>query len=319
MKPKLQADVTTYMSSRVPFFLNNKKTGIAETLDLAGIDTLRLSVFSQTSELLTIDESLSLYDIVSVEKQMLYLCVHCSDTWADPSHQQIPKAWSFANAKQLKTCFTDYLISIFNKVKERGIHVKYIQVGNEISNGLLWPFLGKPYEYVEFIKTAHILCREYFPSALIVLHTDLSYSAEKAAEWYKLMELRKADYDLVGLSYYPVWHGPLKQLRKTIDTVAETTGKDVILCEIGYMNTEEKTSAWFGHWKCDDIPYSPEGQRDYLNYFRKYLEDIPNLHPEMFYWGALSYTDDIHFPVSLFDRQGEALPAFYELNKEDYG
>ncbi|MDR2954762.1 MAG: arabinogalactan endo-1,4-beta-galactosidase [Prevotella sp.] len=314
---RIQADVTTYMlNCGFPFFLDEKESKLAETLDSADINTLRLSVFSQTSKLLTIDDSLSLYDIVDINKQKLYLCVHCSDTWADPSHQQIPEAWSFANVKQLKTYFTDYLISVFEKVIKRGIQVKYIQVGNEISNGMLWPFLTKPYEYVEFIKIAHILCREYFPSALIVLHTDLSYSPEKAGEWYELMEMRKVDYDLVGLSYYPVWHGPLKQLKKTIDTVTMVTRKNVILCEVGYMNTEEKTSAWFGHWKCDDIPYSPEGQKEYMDYFKEYLSaNISGLHSEMFYWGALSYMDDIHFPVSLFDRQGKALPAFYQLNK----
>jgi arabinogalactan endo-1,4-beta-galactosidase len=130
------------------------------------------------------------------------------------------------------------------------------------------------------------------------------------------MEKMKVDYDLVGLSYYPVWHGPLKELEKTVSDVSLLTGKNVILCEIGYMNTEQKTSAWFGHWKCDDIPYSPDGQRQYLEYFKKFLQNrlSPYLHPEMFYWGMFSYDNNDHFPVALFDRRGNALPALYEMN-----
>jgi arabinogalactan endo-1,4-beta-galactosidase len=208
------------------------------------------------------------------------------------------------------------LVAIFESVKSKDINVQYVQVGNEISNGLLLPYLGSPYEYVDFIKTAHYLCRQYFPAAKIVLHTDLSYSSEKACAWYELIEKQRVDYDLIGLSYYPVWHGPLKQLEKTVTDVSELTGKKVILCEIGYMNTEQKTSAWFGHWKCDDIPYSPEGQKQYLEYFKSYIQNSISqyLHPEMFYWGMFSHSSKEHYPVALFDRHGNALPAFYEIN-----
>jgi len=362
---KIQADITTCLLDRLPpFYLNEKEVCLADILNVASIDTLRLSIFSQNSSLLSFEKSLEMLDLstrvrllspqitqINAEtrshianyqknslcksakicgqstcetapventiKQGLYLCIHCSDTWADPSHQDIPAAWNFSDMKGLKFCFVDYLTFIFETVKAKNINVRYIQVGNEISNGLLWPFLRSPYEYVDFVKTAHYLCRQYFPTAAIVLHTDLSYSSEKANQWYEVMEKTKVDYDLVGLSYYPVWHGPLKELEKTVSDVSQLTGKKVILNEIGYMNTEQKTSAWFGHWKCDDIPYSPEGQRLYLEYFKEFLQQklTSYLHPEMFYWGMFSYHNDEHFPVALFDRRGNALPTFYELNR----
>ena len=315
---KLQADATTYLlDSPAPFYVNGNMLGLAEVLDRATIDCLRVSFFAPNSPLLPVQRTLDLFGQAGMQQKSLYLCVHCSDTWADPSHQDIPASWNFSNIKQLKSCFIDYLISIFEAVQSTNINVRYVQVGNEISNGLLWPYLSSPYEYVDFIKTAHYLCRQYFPSARIVLHTDLSYSAEKACEWYALMEKRKVDYDLVGLSYYPVWHGPLKQLKKTVTDVAQLTGKKIILCEIGYMHTEQKTSAWFGHWKCDDIPYSPEGQQAYLKHFSTFIQHHirPYLHPEMFYWGMCSYNNEEHYPVALFDPHGHALPAFYDINR----
>ena len=317
---KIQADITTYLIDNFsPYYIHGKEVGIKEILAFAGIDTLRVSVFSQTSPLLTIDKSLSVFDALDGSQTNLYLCVHCSDTWADPSHQTIPEAWSFASVKELKTCFIDYLVSIFETIKSKNITVKYLQVGNEISNGLLWSYLRSSLEYVDFIITAHYLCRYYFPDAKIVLHTDLSYSSAKACLWYDLMKNRKVDYDLVGLSYYPVWHGPLKELEKTVSEVYALTGKQVFLCEIGYMNTNEKTSAWFGHWKCGDIPYSPGGQKQYLEHFRTFLQNrlSQSVYPEMFYWGMFSNGSPEHFPIALFDRNGHAFPAFYELKIEN--
>ena len=314
---KIQSDITTcFLDSLPPFYLHGREACLADVLDEASIDTLRLSFFSHNSSLLTVEKSLSLLQQTDTIQRSLYLCVHCSDTWADPSHQDIPHSWNFSDMKSLKSCFLDYLTAIFEAVKSKNINVRYVQVGNEISNGLLWPFLRSPYEYVDFVKTAHYLCRRYFPSAAIVLHTDLSYSSEKACEWYELMKQRNIDYDLVGLSYYPVWHGPLKQLEKTVSDVSRLTGKKVMLCEIGYMNTEQKTSAWFGHWQCGDIPYSPEGQRQYLEYFKQFIQNRLSscIHPELFYWGMFSYRNNEHFPVALFDRNGYALPALYELN-----
>jgi arabinogalactan endo-1,4-beta-galactosidase len=170
---------------------------------------------------------------------------------------------------------------------------------------------------VNCIKEAHRLCRHYFPEVLIVLHTDLSYSREKAVEWYGFMEKRKVDYDLAGLSYYPVWHGGLEQLSDSIRGIFTVTSKKIILSETGYMNTEEKTSAWFGNWQCDDIEYSPEGQKKYIARLKQFCHDHENyLIPEMFYWGMFSSYHAAHFPIALFDRDGHAMPAFYELNKD---
>lgn len=312
---KINADITTALFDKEMFYrLNGESADINAILNYADIDTVRLSFFSNTSTLSTITQTL---DSIKKIQANLYLCVHCSDSWADPSHQNIPKEWDFKDARGLKECFIDYLMTIFKAVRDSGVRVRMVQVGNEISNGLLWPYLNTPYEYVDFIKTAHRLCRQYFPAALIVLHTDLSYSTQKATQWYSLMSMRNVDYDLIGLSYYPVWHGTLANLTDTVKQLYGLIGKQIILCEIGYMNTTQKSSAWFGDWQCGDIPYSEEGQDMYLKYLLQYAQEHLSacLYPEMFYWGMFSSSSEEHFPISLFNRGGEALPALYTLNK----
>jgi arabinogalactan endo-1,4-beta-galactosidase len=315
---KYQADITTYLlnpDEKNVFFVNNTKTDFAAILKASDLSTLRLSFFSEDSALLPIGKSLQILKQVKQSNSSLYLCVHCSDSWADPSHQVVPASWSFSNKNELMKVFLEYLESIFGQVKNTGVEVKIVQVGNEISNGLLWPHLTKPYEYVNFIKAAHALSRHYFPQAQIVLHTDLSYSFKKALDWYGFMEKRKVDYDLVGLSYYPAWHGDFARLSKTMREAFALTSKKIILSEVGYMNTEQKTSAWFGEWKCDNIRYSPEGQKTYLNRLKQFsLDHAQILHSDLFYWGMFSSNHPDHFPIALFNNQGHALPAFFELN-----
>lgn len=312
---KINGDITTALFNReMQYSLNDTNVDINAVLKYADIDTVRVSLFSNQSSLLNIKDTL---ESIKEIQAAIYLSIHCSDSWADPSHQEIPREWNFRDKKELKGCFINYLVEIFEAVRDSGVEVRMIQVGNEISNGLLWPYLYSPYEYVDFIKTAHMLSRAYFPAAKIVLHTDLSYSAQKAMQWYSLIEMRNVDYDLVGLSYYPVWHGTLSSLSETVSQLHNLTGKPIILCEIGYMNTQEKTSAWFGDWQCEDIPYSYDGQDRYIKYFNNYIHNnlASYLYPELYYWGLFSYFSDEHFPVALFDRDGRALPALYNLNK----
>jgi arabinogalactan endo-1,4-beta-galactosidase len=317
---KIQADITTYLlntSHERSFYINQKEAGLEDILKEADIDTVRISFFSDESPILPVDASIHLLNTLKNDDRSFYLCLQCSDTWADPSHQWPPGAWEFSGKKSLMEVFLGYISSILEKVKATGCNVSYIQVGNEISNGLLWPHLAKPYDYVNFIKPAHRLCRQYFPGARLVLHTDLSYSGEKALEWYGFMEKRKVDWDLAGLSYYPVWHGGLEQLSDSIRAIFSVTSRKIILSEMGYMNTTEKTSAWFGDWKCGDIAYSPEGQRNYLSRFRQFCgEHREFLQDEMFWWGMFSSGDPVHFPIALFGRDGNALPALFELNKD---
>lgn len=311
---KIQADITTYLVDKGnKFFINGEEKPLSTILEMMSIDTLRLAVFSNNSQLANVEDSLRL---IKALNKKLYLDIHCSDTWADPSHQEIPTSWDFKTIEDLRICFINYIKEIFNLVLKYELEVRFIQIGNEISNGLLWPYLSDSYEYVNFLKMGHAICRYYFPNAEIILHTDLSYSAPKAYKWYETIERHQLDYDYIGLSYYPVWHGSLYELQSTIEKLYALTHKKIVICEMGYMNTEQKTSAWFGHWKCDNIEYSPEGQMKYLKCFKYFLDTLSSkIYPEMYYWGAFSYKSKEHYPISLFGGSGEALPAFYEINE----
>lgn len=317
---KYQADITTFAihhSINDRFNYNDQEYQLTGLLKLLGIDCVRLSIFTEHSRLLSYQKIFLLAEQLQENGIDLYLCLHLSDSWADPSHQNIPASWSFKDYAGLKKEYVNHLMSILTELNRKNIAVKYIQIGNEISNGMLWPFGSARNNMIDLCKTASGLCRYYLPETSIVMHTDLSYSAEKMKNWYKLAELRNLDYDLIGLSYYPVWHGDLNQLSKTLDQVKSNFNKKVIIPETGYMNTSEKTSAWFGEWQIEGVSYSMEGQALFMSVFRTFLNryyDI--LVPDVFYWGMFSQKSPEHFPVSLFDRQNKAMPALQEFGNK---
>lgn len=310
----IQADITTYFVDKGnKFFVNGTCTPLSTVLDNLSITTVRLAVFSLESPMYNYLDALKL---VEASGKKLFLDIHCSDYWADPSHQRIPIKWNFKDLHGLRDCFLSYICAICEMVKATEIDVKYVQIGNEITNGMLWPYLSDLSECARFLKLAICCVKDYFPLAKTILHTDLSGSPEKAAHWYQLMNNNGVQYDIGGLSYYPVWHGTIKTLKETIIRVHSLIHKPVILCEIGYMNTEQKTTAWFGDWRSGDIHYTPHGQAEYIRHLLHQLDELNELIiPEMFYWGGFSFISQEHFPVALFDIKGNALPVYDTIQK----
>jgi len=311
---KIQADITTWLLNEKPLACPDGALGNQDIFRLmrqAGMTMARVSCFSNDSPVVPLQSSLNLLKQLGQAGLDAFICLQCSDQWADPSHQQIPGAWQYSDSFSLLQAFKDYIDGVLTAIQHTGVAVRYIQIGNEISNGMLWPHFEASADYLKALKVAHAMCRHYFPDALIVLHTDLSYDYHKASAWYKTAALHHIDYDIAGLSYYPVWHGSLQALSDSIAAVSNISGKPVMLCEIGYMNTGIKTPAWFGDWTCDNIPYSPSGQKEYLERLWQFAGgNKALLWPDMFYWGMFSCRVPEHFPVSLFSFCGKPLPAY---------
>ena len=311
---KVQADITTFFTDKGnQFYVEGTSWPLWSLLDDLSISIVRLAVFSLEEQLYDYAEALK--EIKAAGKK-LYLDIHCSDYWADPSHQRIPITWDFKDINSLRSCFFKYICDICTLVYNSGVEVAYVQVGNEITNGMLWPYLNDLTECSRFLKIAISYIRDSFPGSKIVVHTDLSGFPDKAVQWYQAINSKGVFYDIVGLSYYPVWHGTLETLKKTINRVHFSCQKPVILCEIGYMSTTQKTKAWFGTWQCGSIDYTPQGQSDYLEYLVAQLAGYKEyIIPEMYYWGGFSYVSKEHFPVALFDNNGNALPAIKTIKR----
>ena len=136
---------------------------------------------------------------------------HYSDFWADPGKQRKPKAWVGYNAEQLEQAVYDFTKENMRKFIAEGVRPDMVQVGNELSNGLLWPEGQVPnYDNIaRFVSAGIRAVRETSPETKIMIHLDNGGNNALYREWFDNYTKRGEDFDIIGLSYYPFWHGNL--------------------------------------------------------------------------------------------------------------
>ena len=223
----------------------------------------------------------------------LMLDFHYSDTWADPAKQWTPKSWEGLSDEELYVKIYDYTKSTLETLKGEGIVPDMIQTGNEISYGMLWGPYGtknpkKCYmnsdanwaRLIKLLEEAGKACREVCPDALIVLHNERITQPNALFDFYK--RLAVVDYDVIGLSYYPYFHGTLANLNTVLDGLAtRQPDKQVMIVETGYPYKWEVPGSNFDHtatW-----PYSDAGQAKFT---QELVDDLLN-HPQvtgLFWW-----------------------------------
>ena len=192
---------------------------------------------------------------------------HYSDFWADPKKQMVPRAWKSMDSEQKEEALYEYTLDCMNRLKEVGVDVGMVQVGNE-TNGMLSG--EKAWSDIAHLMDAGARAvREVYPDALIAVHfanpeSPDSYRkyAEKLAYYEQYGRIR---YDVFATSYYPFWHGSLDNLSAILTEIAETYGKKVMVMETSYAYTEEDTdfsanTIGSGGGIVRDYPFSPQGQ-----------------------------------------------------------
>mgnify|MGYP000837843962 FL=1 len=219
----------------------------------------------------------------------LLLDFHYSDFWADPALQKIPKAWEKDknDTEKMKQNVYDFTKDTIKKFQEVGADIGMVQVGNEITNGMLdiMPDYSKGETYKDTwgnAKNAKILCgylkagikavRECTPKALVTLHLE-SMGYGKCSEIMNAWEQNGVDYDVFGSSFYQFWQGnssknALAGLQK-IENLAKSRGKMYAVMETSWLNSlkdADGTSNVIGEGHANAKVYSddPQGQVDAL-------------------------------------------------------
>ena len=184
----------------------------------------------------------------------LMLDFHYSDTWADPAKQWTPKLWETLSDEELYTKIYEYTKDVLQQMKDAGATPDFIQTGNEISYGMLWGkegssnlkkcYMGKDANWSRFttlLKNAGKACREICPDAKIILHTERATQTNVLTNFYDKMKTDNVDYDIIGLSYYPVWHNTISTLETAIKTLeSRYTDKNIMIVEVGYAYSWEE-------------------------------------------------------------------------------
>ena len=201
---------------------------------------------------------------------------HYSDFWADPGKQMVPRAWKDMDMDEKADALYRYTKDRLTKLRDGGVDVAMVQVGNETNSGLCgetdWSNITR------LMKTGIHAVREVCPEALATLHfTDPQNTGNYA--WYaQTMAENGVDYDVFASSYYPYWHGDLDNLAAVLSQVAETYGKRVMVMETSWAYTGEDTD-FSGNTISDEsavekcYPYSVQGQ---VNSLRDIADTLAN-------------------------------------------
>ncbi len=262
----------------------------------------------------------------------LLLDLHYSDTWADPGHQTTPAAWAGLAFDALEQRVAAYSADVITRLAQAGALPDIVQVGNEIDGGILWP-LGQvsgtgndtPTQWDRFARLLKAGIRGVRgalrpgESVRIMLHYSQGGSAGGTQWFFDHMDAQGVPYDLIGLSYYPWWHGTLGELRGNLQATAQRYARDIMVVETSYpwraggwetMATNRAAMSW---------PATLQGQSQFLRDLVEAVAAVPSGHgagviwwyPEaiqvtgLFVWGGGS--------LALFDAAGSVLPAASEL------
>jgi len=251
------------------------------------------------------------------------LDLHYSDWWADPGHQTKPNRWASLDYAELLDTVEAYTERVV-----RAIQPDWVQPGNEINSGLLWPtgHINSQNGFLGILKAATAGCRKGAPEAEIWIH----YAGHQgAADFFSTLEYHRIDYDGVALSYYPWWHGnDLDALATALDGLNALTDKPTLIAETAYPHTLQ-----WGDWTQNvfgnasdlhpDFPATPDGQKAFLEALDALCRQAPECRgwyywaPEWTPWKGVQATDGSAWEnLALFDFNGRALPGFNQTNPQ---
>ncbi len=166
---------------------------------------------------------------------------HYSDFWADPGKQVLPKAWKDYSLEQLEDALYRYTMDVLCACRAAGVVPGMVQVGNEITNGLLWP-LGKAPNFDNIAKLVGAgvrAVREFDPQITVMVHLDAGGNNPMYRNWFDNYFRRGGQCDVIGLSYYPQWHGAMEDLESNMQDLAARYHKPMIVVETSTFFTQE--------------------------------------------------------------------------------
>ncbi|MGP8187618.1 MAG: arabinogalactan endo-beta-1,4-galactanase [Terracidiphilus sp.] len=241
-----------------------------------GVTAVRIRTFVNptiTSTVLGVGDtdqagSIALAQTASAMGFQILIDFHYSDTWADPGHQTIPSAWASYDYAQMQTAVYNYTYGFMQALVAAGVTPKWVQVGNEIDGGMLWP-IGSTSNFTQLaglINSGYQAVKAASPKSLVVIHLS-TLSNLSTFEWFfDTLVADGGSFDAIGASYYD-GPGTLSTITTNLNTLAARYNKPVMICEIGYKYSDYMDAA-------DDVKSAIEA-----------VEAVPNsMGVGIFYW-----------------------------------
>lgn len=265
---------------------NNTTQDPLLTLKNAGVNYIRIRLWNNPSNgHSNLTEVKQLATRVRNLGLKVWLTVHYSDTWADPANQTKPAAWQNLNFTSLKSAVSTYTSQIMSE-----INPDIIQIGNETNDGFLWPegkLSTNESQYLELATAAIASVRNANSTTKIMLHYA---GISNSADWF-FNKVKNLNYDYIGISYYPVYHGTsLTDLKKKLTSLSQTFGKKIIIAETSYpfsLGYNDWTNNVVGQTNqlISGYEASFTGQKNYITAIKSLIKEVPN-GIGFCYWGG---------------------------------
>lgn len=233
-----------------------------------------------------LEHTLQMAQRIKQAGMMFLLDFHYSDNWADPQKQIMPQAWQTYSYMEVQEALYNHTREVLEALVKQGTAPDMVQVGNEVSTGMLWPYGSVRHSFeglCGLLKEGVRAVREVTPEAAIMLHVALGGQHEESVRFFEAMNRYGVEYDLIGQSYYPEWHGTLEELEFNLRDLATRYHKPIIVVEY----------------------------RDHFKEIDRIVRSLPeDLGRGTFIWEATSPQWG-----KLFDEEGAATPALDDYNR----
>jgi arabinogalactan endo-1,4-beta-galactosidase len=305
-----------------------------------GLNAVRLRIWENPPDgICNLEYTIKLAKRAKALGLKILLDFHYSDSWADPGHQPKPKAWAGLSLLSIGIALHDTTLNTLKAMSAAGASPDMVQVGNEITAGLVWPdaqiIKGTEEEYLNvarLIASGLRAVHEANPTIRTMIHIDRGgdnmgaryfFDHVFAAANKHQVDMR---FDVIGLSYYPLWHGKPEQLEQNLNDLAARYSKDVMVVETAYPWTFAKHGTgelgdrlWSDESKLvDGCPATPGGQTKFLRHLVSIVERVPlGRGIGVMYWapdwldtpGHHSAGDNLNW----YDFEGHLLPGINAL------
>jgi arabinogalactan endo-1,4-beta-galactosidase len=288
-----------YEAAGVQFFAGPDQTQPVDALAIMarrGVNLLRLRVWNDpASGWCNVPRTLAMAARARQLGMRTLIDFHYSDTWADPGQQATPAAWAGLSIAALAQRVYDFTRGTLHALAAQGTPAHAVQIGNEITDGMLWPTgrvsAGGWTNLVSLLDAGLSACRSAgVGSPKTMIHIDRGGDQAGAQWFFGNLWQRGVRCDMLGLSYYPWWHGPLAALEANLHALATNFQREVFIAETAYPWTlawQDNTHNFVGTSAqlLPGFPATPAGQSAFFERLGRIMDGVPgDLGAGVFAW-----------------------------------
>lgn len=312
----LGADIsgTTELESR-GIRLYNQKGEIRECTALMkeiGLDAVRLRVWvNPRGGFCSKEDVLQMALRAKYYNMAVMVDFHYSDWWADPGKQHLPAAWQYMSFGEVKYQLAEHTRETLQLLKDHGVEVRWVQIGNETTHGFLWP-IGRAEDnmkqYAELTDAGYEAAKSVYPETTCIVHLDGGCDLKRYEFIFEGLRNHGARWDMIGMSVYPYWdieagltlneEETFSRVVDNIKVLKQRYGTDIMITETGF-----------------DVRKPKEGKRSLARLIDMARRQTDGICHGVFYW-APELEDGAYWLGAFNNRRPTAImEAFSEASK----